>query len=289
MNIKLLSYNKFSSSCKELKQALLARGVKRVLTVENTNYVAKKDFCVVWGDSSKARIFDGESYDNHPKILLNKNVSNTIINKLDFFTFLKSYKVWHQYIPNFVHDKLVLPSLFQAMKGKEKIVVCRTKLSASGGEGIVLIDESTPEGEIPNCKLYVEYIKKQDEFRVHVFQTPENYSHNILVQKKLRRRARLEEGTVNYKVRNLENGWIYEKLDEHPIPPTFIQFLTDVTQQLRITFAAYDIIYNAAKDKYYILEANTAPGISHDTVDFYADNIMAWYDRTEDTDITSVE
>jgi hypothetical protein len=222
---------------------------------------------------------------NAPGACLNYNLSSTVVNKKYFFQYCAGYGRYEQYMPKFVDNKKDLAQLFENIKTKEKTVVCRTKLASSGGDGIVLITPDTPADQIPTCGLYVEYIKKATEFRVHVH-TSGNGDVKFLVQEKLRKKERLEEKTINYQVRNLENGWVYVVRPTDAVPDKLLTTLRHLTNDFGINFGAYDLVYNSAQDKHYILECNTAPGICNDTVGFYADNIMADYEAHAGVDIT---
>jgi len=88
---------------------------------------------------------------------------------------------------------------------KGNIVVARMRLDAHSGEGIVLID--SPE-KIIQAPLYTKYIKKESEFRVHINKLNDNI---IVQQKKKRLDAPVHDET--YKIRNLQNGWVYTRED----------------------------------------------------------------------------
>src|SRR5690606_11027529 len=83
------------------------------------------------------------------------------------------------------------------------IVVCRQRLSTHSGEGIVIA--ARPE-ELVDASLYVSYIKKKKEFRVHVA-----FGKVIDIQEKRRRRD--YDGEPNFAVRNHHTGWVYCRED----------------------------------------------------------------------------
>lgn len=139
------------------------------------------------------------------------------------------------------------------------LVVCRTKLSSHSGEGIIL---ATKEEDLPaNCPLFVKYVKKAKEFRVHVA-----FGNVIDVQEKRKRIDYTDE--VNYAVRNHHTGWVYcrEQIDE---PNTLREVAIKAINALCLDFGAVDIIYNRYKDACYVLEVNTAPGLEGTSVDNY--------------------
>lgn len=283
--IKILSYNKFSGSCKRLKEALLERGVRKVRIIESLKFVDDKDFCICWGSPKLARDFR----DLRQGYCVNRGLTSDITNKLYFFESF-AYRVPAralEYLPRFVTGKRHLPELFAASHSKDKAVVCRTKLNGHSGEGIVIVTPETPEEDIPECKLYTEYIKKREEFRVHIFADPTN--PKFFVQQKLRSTQRLAEGSVDYKVRNLTNGWVYVNVENAVIPEEHLAEFYNVLLQYGISFGALDIVWNKSRDNYYILEVNAAPGIDNDTLAFYADNLYQRYvsDLDADASLTS--
>lgn len=144
------------------------------------------------------------------------------------------------------------------------LVVCRTMLRAHSGAGIVLA--STPE-ELVQCPLYVKYIKKAQEFRVHVARTPGGYE--VLDVQEKRRRSDYD-GEVNNQVRNHQNGWVYCRQDITE-PAELRQMACDTIQTLGLDFGAVDIIYNNHYRQCWVLEVNTAPGLEGTSLDIYLD------------------
>lgn len=142
-------------------------------------------------------------------------------------------------------------------------VVCRTLTRANSGRGIVMAD--TPD-QVVAAPLYTQYIKKQDEYRVHVFN-----GRVIDVQRKMRRRD-VPDDQVNWQVRNHSNGFVFGRegveLPEH-VHARAIQAIA----RLSLDFGAVDIIYNARQNEYYVLEINTAPGLSGTTLERYAEAV----------------
>lgn len=138
-------------------------------------------------------------------------------------------------------------------------VVARTLLRASEGRGIVLADSAD---SLPNAPLYVKYIPKKKEYRVHVVN-----GQVIDVQEKRKKRDWNEDR--NTKIRNTANGYVFchEGLVE---PEHLRQCGVDGVRALGLYFGAADIIYNEKQDKCYILEINTAPGLCESTAEKYA-------------------
>lgn len=141
-------------------------------------------------------------------------------------------------------------------------VVLRHKLNGHSGEGIEIVDGD--HREMPEAPLYVEYIKKKQEYRIHVFM-----GEVIDVQRKARKMDVPDE-EVNWQVRNLEGGFIYARegveLGEEPR----LQALAAV-EALGLDFGAVDVIWNERGDEYYVLEVNTAPGLTGTTLEKYVE------------------
>lgn len=142
------------------------------------------------------------------------------------------------------------------------IVVCRTKLSGHSGDGIVL---ATKPDDIVVAPLYVQYIKKQKEFRVHVA-----FGEVIDVQQKRQRKDVPEGFTTDFQVRNHQTGWVYCREDITE-PPGIREMAIRTVQELGLDFGGVDIIYNKKSDICYVLEVNTAPGLEGTTVEKYAE------------------
>lgn len=142
-------------------------------------------------------------------------------------------------------------------------VVVRHQLSGHSGAGIELVNP--PQDTLPAAPLYVQYIKKQSEFRVHVA-----FGEVIDVQQKRKRRD-LEEGFVaNFQVRNHHTGWVYCREDIHE-PTGLREMATAAVLACGLDFGAVDIIHNAKRGENYVLEINTAPGLEGTTVTKYAE------------------
>lgn len=157
-------------------------------------------------------------------------------------------------IPEFTNDKTVAQAW-----GVD--IVCRSVLNGHSGAGITIQPSNT---ELPNVPLYVKYIKKQKEFRVHVI-----FGQVVDVQQKKKR-----EGfeNANFQVRNHANGWVYcrENISE---PEGLRESAVRTIEELGLDFGAVDIIWNERQNQVYVLEVNTAPGLEGNSVNVYAENI----------------
>lgn len=162
------------------------------------------------------------------------------------------------FMPSFTTD-LAVATTWTEQRSR---VVCRTTLTGHSGEGIVIA--STADQLVP-APLYVKYVRKAHEFRVHVM-----HGKAIHVQRKARR-AEVPDDQVNWQVRNLAGGFVYAN-EENEAGQQYIElkrsacsFAEEISFNLALDFGAYDIIYNERYNMFHLLEINTAPGLSSET------------------------
>lgn len=141
------------------------------------------------------------------------------------------------------------------------VAVCRTVLNGHSGRGIVVAER---EDQLVNAPLYTQYVKKKKEFRVHV-----GFGVVVDVQEKRQRRADNPDAEREFRVRNLQTGWVYcrEQIDE---PASLRETACRAIDALGLDFGAVDIIWNERQDKCYVLEVNTACGLEGTTLENYA-------------------
>ena|SRR5437879_834206 len=135
-------------------------------------------------------------------------------------------------------------------------VVVRTLLRASEGRGIAIIE---PGAILPNAQLYTKYVPKKKEFRVHVV-------GNAVIDIQEKRR---KQGTENNLVRSHDNNYVFCREDVVE-PKDLRELATKAVFELGLDFGGVDIIWNEKQDKSYLLEVNTAPGLTQTTAEFYA-------------------
>jgi D-alanine-D-alanine ligase-like ATP-grasp enzyme len=144
-------------------------------------------------------------------------------------------------------------------------VVCRTKLNGHSGEGIVIAN--TVE-ELVNAPLYTQYIKKTQEYRVHVM-----HNEVFFVQRKARK-MEVPDEEVNWQVRNLAGGFIYANQNIEIDEEAKQQSIAAINA-LGLDFGAVDIIYGT-DHQYYVLEVNTACGLAGTTLDKYVEQFKLY-------------
>lgn len=161
----------------------------------------------------------------------------------------------------------------QRMLGRGHMVFARTQLRAHSGRGIVILDPEFSDNWNTRAPLYVKYIPKKDEYRIHIFR-----GQVIDVQRKgLKEELQGTEG-VNFKIRNLANGFVYTRNDANGVSLINSNHVPNIAKDVAIAavaalgldFGAADIIYNERQNRAYCLEVNTAPGLMGTTVTNYA-------------------
>jgi len=246
----IFPYREGSRTINSLAVNIPARKIK----IENSKFVGNKNQIVVnWGSSGidNKQIFKCKLL-NHPD---NVNIAS---NKLFFFSLL-GQKEW---LPDWSIDRQTAEGWIR----KGSTVVCRTVLTGYSGVGIVI---ARSVEEMADAHLYTRYIKKKDEYRVHVF-----CGEVIDVQRKARR-ANVPDKEINWQVRSHNNGFIYmrEGVERISYLDRLRELALETISLCSLDFGAVDIIYNKGRDMCYVLEVNTAPGLEGTTLDRYCEAI----------------
>jgi glutathione synthase/RimK-type ligase-like ATP-grasp enzyme len=240
--MKIYPYKMASQSAKALAQAL---GVKRL---KPEGRMIAKPF-INWGASKINReIENGLLCYNHPYSV------GIASNKLKTFLTLDGVVP----IPDYTTDLVEA----QEWLNSGITVVERHTLTGHSGEGIRLVEFD--DDLSVDAKLYVKYIKKEQEYRLHVF-----LDEVFFVQRKARA-LDVPDDKVNWQVRNHANGFIYANQDIE-LPDVAKEMAIEAIQTLGLDFGAVDMIYNARQNKFYVLEINTAPGLFGTTLDKYVE------------------
>lgn len=138
-------------------------------------------------------------------------------------------------------------------------VLARTLLRSHSGKGIVFITEDNIN-EYSNCKLFTQYSKKKDEYRLHFF-------HNdlILIQRKA---IKLGEKPKDFRVRTHKAGYIFAIQDLNP-PEDVIKQGELAFKNSHLDFGAVDLLWNEHYQEARVVEINTAPGLQGTTLERY--------------------
>ncbi len=245
---RVLPYKQGSAGARALADALGGK----VLRLRNSTYRPKPgDVIVNWGNSK------GSESDLDP--MVNGRGTLNVSNKRLFFGMMGTYAP--DIIPEYWTSADDIPD--EAFP-----VVCRTLLEAHSGAGIVIAED---RDELVDAPLYVKYIKKQDEFRIHVGRGPGRRSvyDVIAVQRKARDKS-VPDSMVDWQVRNHANGFVYTR-NNFTTPDPVIQVARKAVDVSGLDFGAVDVIYNNKQNRAYVLEINTAPGLQGQTVTDYAE------------------
>lgn len=148
-------------------------------------------------------------------------------------------------------------------------VVERHVLNGNSGAGIRLV-ESGGEEAISRAPLYVQYIPKKQEYRIHVCG-----GQAVDIQRKARRKDVADED-INWKIRNHDNGFVFARNEDGVVPPDVIVQAVNSVKILGLDFGAVDVIFNDKEQKAYVLEVNTAPGLSGTTLEGYVGRFKAF-------------
>lgn len=140
-------------------------------------------------------------------------------------------------------------------------VCARRVLCGHSAKGLVYL--TACEDLVP-APLYTKYIKKKDEYRVHVF------GEKILDIQQKKRIIEVRDEDVNWQVRNLANGFTYAR-ENVVAPECVIEEGLKAMAASGLHFGAVDIIYNEHDKKAYVLEINTAPGLMGTTLEKYVE------------------
>lgn len=243
--------------------AQLKRPVRRLFTDERGSLVAKPGHIIInWGSSSAPERLSEATFINHPLAV------ELASNKLSTFKELFAH---NELGGGTIHFPEFTESYDKAVEWvtEGKVVVCRTKLNGHSGAGIVLA--AREEDIVRDCPLYVKYIKKAKEFRVHVA-----FGDVIDVQAKRQRTD--HEGTTDFAIRNHQNGWVYcrEGIEE---PADLREQAKRAILTLGLDFGAVDIIYNQHYNQCYVLEVNTAPGLEGTSVEIYTNAFISKFGK----------
>lgn len=252
--MKIYPYNQASVSAKALAHGLECKLIKHEGNILNI----PKQVVINWGCSEWKRGII-------PKNIINISANiKKASNKLSAFIAMEG----RVSIPEWTTSRE------QAVKwlAEGTTVVARTILNGHSGKGII-ISTINKHGEINiplvDAPLYVKYIPKKEEYRLHV--------HNkrvFFVQKKLRR-LDVPDDKVNWRVRNHQNGFIYANKDVAVAQEACNNAIAAITS-LGLAFGAVDIICNEKENKYYVLEVNTAPGLSGTTLEKYIEEFKIY-------------
>jgi len=239
MRYRIRAYNAGSRSARALADALGGRVLR---AVGSTFRPRRDDVIINWGSSN--------DYDSGLASIINRPAAvATAANKLRSFEALRQAGVR---IPDFWTSAQDVPDdAFPC--------VCRTILSGHSGAGIHM---AATRDELVRAPLYVKYVPKQDEYRVHVA-----FGRVIAVQRKARR---TDVENPNWQIRNHANGFVFAR-EGVVAPDDVIAQAVAAVAAMGLDFGGVDVIWNNRRNEAYVLEINTACGLEGQTVNDYAE------------------
>lgn len=235
MAIKIYPYKQGSRSARALADALGGR----VLRLQGSTYrYREQDTIINWGSSNAI----------HQPCLNRWQTVMNASNKLTAFERMQEVGIQ---IPEFWTNREAIPDAAFP-------IVCRTVLNGHSGAGIVI---ANTREELVAAPLYVKYMKKRDEYRIHV-----GRNGIIAVQRKA-----IPHGTepIDTRVRNHHNGYVFVRNNVEP-PRQVVEQAQLAIAALGLDFGAVDIIWNNHYQLATVLEVNTAPGLEGQTITDYA-------------------
>lgn len=247
MNAIILPYKNGSRSGAALANAL---GVRQIRLAGSTIHRQRSKTIINWGNSGRTLPPQGLGSGHY---VLNPTVLVEIAaNKLSTFESIKD----NTRIPEYTTEyETACEWLDEGAK-----VVERHQLTGHSGAGIIIAEDVDALSD--SAPLYVKYVKKQDEYRVHIMG-----GEVIDVQRKARR-SDVPDEDVNWQVRNHQNGFCYMRENVNPDTDVIVQALNAI-EALGLDFGAVDVIWNAHQNKAYVLEVNTACGLEGTTLERY--------------------
>ena len=252
LKVYIYGYNPSSRSARALAKSLDIPLIRH----ENSRFQPRLSKTVInWGSSRIPEHVMGTKLINTPE-----NVHATV-NKLTFFEKMSDGD--GPRLPEWTTD----PEEVLDWIEDGKTVIARTDLTGHSGSGMVFIDKKNVGNHL-DAPLYTVYKPKKEEFRVHVFN-----GEVIDVQQKLLRKEDdlgnpIDPAKVDFRVRNLANGFIFGRNNINPNKDVLDQSVL-AYRKSDLVFGAVDVIWNEKEGRAYVLEINSAPGLEGTTIGSY--------------------
>lgn len=242
-----------SDGARALKDSLNTKGVSTRLS--DKQVYPHKYLILNWGGTSEVIGGDGSVILNKPEVV------NVARNKLTTFTRLRDAGFTN--LPDFWTKP---PS--DKERGKS-IILART-VDGQSGSGITI----KRAGEaLPVAPLYVRYVPKEIELRVHVL----NGKAIAVQQKRKKNDTKMEDD--KQLIRSHHNGWVFAVNDINQAAAEAAKpVAVEACRLLGLDFGAVDIVIPKGKTQLapVFLEVNTRPGLESTTIlGAYADELKA--------------
>jgi hypothetical protein len=244
MRFILIPYKMGSAAAKSIKEAFIEAGHK-CLRIDRADWHPKNtDRIIYYGGNLQLHSHLGHSiYNADRSIAQNKLTAFRAFERAGLST-----------VP-WTND----PQVARNWNGK---VVCRNTLTGHSGQGIEIWDSN--EAQNPpfpeTAPLYTQYIKKTYECRIHIF-------NGRMIDAQIKRKVR-DADNNDPLIRNIHTGWVYCR-EDFTADQRAIDLAIQAVATCNLDFGAVDIIYNQHYNQFYLLEVNTAPGITGTTLSNY--------------------
>lgn len=199
------------------------------------------DFIIGWGNSHVPN-WAWAARDKHCPVLNHWTMIATAVNKRNA---LYAFDESGVSIPRFTTR---MPQAL-AWRNAGHTVMARLELKGMRGAGIYV---SYGSRSLPEAPLYTRFIPDCREFRIHIFR-----GRMINAQEKLKKNGVKHDPYV----RSEENGYVFARKNIQ-VPYGVIPEARKAISALGLDFGAADVLYSENKNQAYILEVNTAPGIT---------------------------
>lgn len=258
-------YKQGSRSVIALSQNLGVKVIKR----EGSKFKSsKKKLVVNWGASDLP-----EEIASNCQILNRPEFVRIASNKRLYFEKVQSMPEDQQpRVPDWTLNKTTAGNWLA--EERPPLLFARTVLTGHSGEGIVKIANKEELNKLPENTLIVKYVPKRNEFRVHIL-----HGKVIVVQQKLKDSS-VPTDSVDFQIRNHKNGFIFAR-NELKVPE---DVFTQAYKGLEVTgldFGAVDVIYNERRGEAYVLEVNTAPGLTGSTITDYVNAFSVFKEQDD--------
>jgi hypothetical protein len=245
-------YSLASQSARDLARAL---GTFRVR--ENGNYIPRPhDLLIVWGNPRVPGWWDRNARAN---ALNQPEAVRNAINKVVSFRMLRDAGVP---VPDFAVNRGEAERFFRSPRSR---VLCRTMVNGHSGRGITI---AVSPASLIRCPLYVKYVPKEREYRLHVL------NDNIIDIEQKRRRNGVEQNDQERLIRSHRHGWIFARNNVDTPTAQVRRVAIDAVRALGLSFGAVDIGWHSEFGT-KVYEVNTAPGIEGTTLEIYTERFAA--------------
>ena len=251
--IILIPYKLGSATCKAIKDALIQAGQRCLrVAVDSRTFRAKPSDKLIYYGGTQQR----------PERLTSINPDRSIAqNKLTAFRAFEAAGL--STVPWTDSRDTALQWM-----GEGKLVVGRRTLTGHSGQGIELYHQDDVQGDAQMenpCPLYTKYVKKTYECRIHIYK-------GRMIDAQIKRKVRDAEENDPL-IRNIHTGWVYCR-EDFVANQVAIDLAIAAVEACNLDFGAVDLIYNKHYNQFYILEVNTAPGLTGTTLTNYINTFI---------------